>query len=518
MRKLRLLCLLLLGSPIWAQQPLPTYLPAGTPDVDGMHNLVLIYHGSKSRPRWDKPALLPYVAFVDEQGEPRDWLFDGFLFIEYTTDDGAYLESYLKSKRLPTIADWVWLADGWFRPESGLSGLEQAVAEAGQKLGVPDRKVQVVITMPAPFRVDRAFGPLPGATETLDFALPRDRQRALRWYVDRVRAAFGDHRYQHLTLAGFYWSPESIRSEDRPLVAWTSGYLKGLGLNHYWIPYLGATSIHDWRDLGFAGMMIQPNYFFPKQEPHVNRFQVTSKIARLAGAGLEVEFDGRVLTSDEFRARMLAYFDAGVFYGWMGHALLGYYEGGGAMAQLVKTPGRGRELYQKLYEFTKGTYQPSGLYDFTVSPLVTRDNRDNLALATRGARLEGAERRPEWGDDIGPEKIIDGDIDFYGGMSGYGAFGIPGNFIVELPRVAQVARTQTMFFDLDDRFYRYRVDTSVDKVRWVPAVDKAAGEWRGWQVDTFPPRQARYVRLTVLYDSFDTIAQIVEFEVYSNPL
>lgn len=517
MRPFFLLGLLLLSLPLWGQQQsLPTYLPPGTPQVDGMHHMVLIYHGQKVRPVWNKQALLPYVAYVNEQGEPQDWLFDGFLFLEFAANDGIYLHAYQKDKRLPTIADWTWLADAWFRPDSGLVGLEEAVAEVGEKLKAPNHKVPVVITLPLPLIQDKAFGPLPGQADTLDFSREENRQKALQWYIDRVTATFRERNYQHLTLAGFYWTPEAIPLQDRPLALWTSQYLAGLGLRHYWIPYHGGEGIPAWRELGFSGMMIQPNYFFDTPPPPLSRFQVTAKMARLVKSGVEIEFDARALTSDDFRKRFYAYLDAGVAYRWMDKALLGYYEGGGAVLQFAKDP-RGRELYQKLYEFIKGTYKPSGLYDFSPLALISRDNSKNLALASRGGKIEGASKRPEWGDEIGPEKIIDGDIDFYGGMSGFGAFMIPGGFILDLPKVERVARTQTMFFDLDDRFFRYRIETSVDKVHWDPAVDKDTGEWRGWQVDKFTPRQAKYIRFTCLHNSVNQICPVVEFEVYSDP-
>jgi hypothetical protein len=492
----------------------PSFLLPGTPEVDGIHNLVLIYHGQKSRPVWSREALLPYVAYVDEQGVPQDWLFDGFLFIEFATDDGVYIHHHLQDKRLPTIADWQWLAECWFRPEGGLIGLEQATAEAGGRLGQPDRVSPVVITLPLPLVADEAFGPLPEETQKLNFSRAEDRQRALQWYMGCVRDRFRRANYKHLKLAGFYWTAESIPAGDRELATWTSAHLKSLGLNHYWIPFYGAQGFTDWRSFGFAATMLQVNYFFRTPPPPATRFQTTAKKARLAGAGVEMEFDGRAAASDEFYQRALGYLDAGAFYGWMKEALLGWYEGGGAMLQFAQSSGRGRELYRKVYEFVQGTYEPSGQWDFSAMPVVMRDNSANLALGRRGARVIGAQKRPEWGDEIGPEKIIDGDIDGYGGMSGFGAFFIPGSCTIQLPEATTVARTQTMFFEYDGRFFRYQIETSLDNVNWQPAVDKSAGEWWGWQVDRFAPRPARYVRLTVLYNSANQIASVVEFEVY----
>lgn len=506
------LVLLLLTGATFAQPP--SYRAPGTPEVGGINDLVLIYHGGKNRVSWTKDALLPYVAYVDELGQPVDWLFDSFLFIEFATDDGTWLHARRPGGRLPNLDDWQWLAESWFREQTGLTGLEQAVAAVGAELGQPDHKVKVVITLPNPLREIRAFGPLPGENETLDFDRLADRQRAVQWYIGRVLEQWRARQFPHLELTGFYWTSESISGVDEALVRATSEYLRGQGLKHYWIPYYGAQGLRQWQGLGFAGVMLQPNYFFPPERLPLQRFQTAAKLARAAGSGIEIEFDGRALLDPEYRDRMVAYLDAGVAYGWMNGALLGYYEGGDGVAKLARDPGTGRELYRKLYQFVKGTYQSSGKFDFASLPLVVRDNSGDLALASKGAKVIGAPGRPEWGAGIGPEQLIDGNLDFYGGMDGFGAFYIPGGFIIELPQVATVARTQTMLFDLDLRFFRYRIDTSVDLNRWEPAVDKDTGQWRGWQVDRFAPRQAKYVRFTGLYNSANEICQVVEFEVY----
>jgi len=516
-RPLLIAALLLPLVSVLAQEPSkPAYMPPGTPEVGGIHHLVLIYHGTKRRVPWTKEALLPYVAYLDKKGQPQDWFFDSFLFIEFAADDGAYIHHYVKGKRLPTIDDWNWLADCWFRPTTGLIGLEQAVEEVAQKLRHPDKKVKVVITMPKPFREDAAFGPLPGTTEKLDLAKAENQQKVLQWYIQRVLKQWQERAYKHLELAGFYWTNESIAGEDTQLATWTSDYLHRLKLRHYWIPYFGARGIGKWREAGFDGVMLQPNYFFRKKPLALSRFQSAAKIARMFGTGIEIEFDRRSLTDEEFRDRMIAYLDAGVYYGWMKDALLGYYEGGGAIKLFYENPETGHDLYQKLYQWVKGAYRPSGKFDFTKLPLVSRDNSQNLALASKGAKVIGAAARPEWSDEIGPEKIIDGNIDYYGGMCGFGAFPIPGSFTIELPKVTVVARTQTMLYDLDGRFFRYRIDTSRDGQTWEPAVNKDTGEWVGWQVEKFIPRQAKYVRFTCLHSSANKICQVVEFEVYSD--
>ncbi len=490
------------------------YLRPGTPEVGGISDLCLIYHGTQGRVAWTKEALRPYVARVDEAGRPQEWLFDSFLFIEFATDNGVWLHAYRKDKGQVTAADWTWLADCWFREKTGLAGMEQAVAETGRILDEPDHTVNVVITMPKAMRQMPEFGPLAGQDEVLDFSKPEDQHRAMAWYIERVLRQWREHEYKHLKLAGFYWLAESIQPDDHALVKWAAEYLHERGQKLYWIPYYGANGVGDWRELGIDAVMLQPNYFFREEVP-LHRLLGAAKRADWAGTGIEIEFDGRALNSESFKQRFYAYLDAGVKYGWMKGALLGYYEGGSAIKLFAESPGVGRELYEAVCRFVKGTYEPSGTVDLADLNFVSRDNSKNLALAIKGAKIHGC-RRDEGEPQLAPEKIIDGDVSFYGGMDGFGYFAWPGSFTIELAEVATVARTQTMLHDLAQQAFQYRIETSVDNEKWEPAVDKSEGEWRGWQVDEFAPRKAKYVRFTGLHNSLNELFQVVEFEVYAS--
>jgi len=286
-----------------------SYLRPGTAEVGGISDLCLIYHGRQARVPWTKEALMPYVAHVDEQGTPQDWMFDSFLFIEFATDGGAMLHYYAKDKVQATAADWVWLADCWFREETGLIGLEQAVAAAGQALGDADHTVGVVITVPKPLAEIASFGPLAGETDTLDLSREESGQKVLAWYIERVLAQWGEHEYPHLRLLGFYWLAEGIGQGEHDLVKWTAEHVHERGYRLYWIPYFGAGGLQEWRNLGIDATMLQPNYFF-HENATLYRFLATTKRALKAGSGIEIEFDGRALTDDTFRDKFYAYLDA----------------------------------------------------------------------------------------------------------------------------------------------------------------------------------------------------------------
>jgi len=446
---------------------------------------------------------------VDEQGIPQDWFFDSFLFIEFATDKGTYIHFHPKDSPLPTIDDWVWLADGWFRPTTGLIGLEQAVAEVADKLGPADRKAKVVIGMPMPSTDDTAFGPLPGEQNKLDFSATDDRLRALQWYIQRVLEQWRDRNYQHLELVGFYWTNEYTPPADYELISCTSDYLHAMGYKLFQIPYSGDFSV--WRQIGFDAIMPHPVYYTRKADAHLVHLWWAARKAYTYNMGFELELDGRALTDETYMERMVAALDAGACYGWMKGALMSYYEGGGAVRQFAATPGIGRDLYRKLYEYVKGTYVPSGRYDFSDLPLIPSGN---LALASGGAKIHGCVR-PDDAPELAPEKIIDGEMT-YAGSSGYGYFRWPGSFIIELPRTATVARTQTLLHDSANQEFQYRIETSLDGQDWDLAVDKSEGKWRSWQVDAFAPRQAKYVRFVGLHNSLSGNVQVIEFEIYSD--
>lgn len=492
-------------------EPMP-YLAPGTPQVGGVRHLCLIYHGRAGRVQWTKEAIMPYVAYVDEEGKPSDWFFDSFLFIEFATDAGASLYSYREAKTQPAIADWQWLADCWFREDTGLIGLERAVAEAGRVLGQNDHMVNVAITLPMPLREIESFGPLPGEERTLHFGDEQDRQRALAWYIGSVLQRWEEAGYEHLRLVGFYWLAESIPGQDHAIVESTATHVHGKGYRLYWIPYFGATGVLAWRARGIDAAMLQPNHFFAEQA-NERRLLDAARRARAAGCGIEIEFDARALSSEDHQHRFWAYLDAGVKYGWMNRAILGYYEGGGAIKKFAETPGLGRELYDAVFRFAKGTYEVSGKVRLPPDNLIRHGNTGNIALASKGANIIGCVRREDQ-PELAPEKIIDGDMAFYGGMSGFRYFAWPGSFTIELAEASTVARAQTMLWDLDGRHFRYRIETSLDGEHWELAVDKSEGECVGWQIDEFSARRAKYVRLTGLYNSVNDLFQVVEFEVY----
>ena len=79
-----------------------------------------------------------------------------------------------------------------------------------------------------------------------------------------------------------------------------------------------------------------------------------------------------------------------------------------------------------------------------------------------------------------------------------------------------------LLWDLDSRYYRYKIEASSNNATWTTIVDRTAttNQCRSWQDIGFSPAiQARYLRLVGTYNSIagNTGFHVVEWEVYGAP-
>lgn len=134
----------------------------------------------------------------------------------------------------------------------------------------------------------------------------------------------------------------------------------------------------------------------------------------------------------------------------------------------------------------------------------------NLAAAKAGATVSGG---------IRPETLIDGLVTGHTGSTGFAYGTVPIDFLITLAKPWPLRQIRLLIWDGEAaRFYRYAIDTSADGVVWQPLVDRNTGEWRGWQVLTFPPRRVKVIRLRGLYNNSNTHFHAVELEAYSRPV
>ena len=291
--------LLCTGAALCAEAPAQQYR---TTDI---RDMALIYQGGSHRLDWTVEEFRPYVVHEYADGE-RDWLFDGFLFLEFKNGSGRnYTVGYekLNARR----GEWEWLLERIFEPGKSLSALDQCIGEEIALLGKPGFTHRIVLGLPEAIRGQKDWGELDG--RTMDFSDEKDQIAATRWYIDQLIERFRAAHYKHLELAGFYWVAEDT-NHCADLTIPLSDYIHSQGYLFYWIPYWQAKGAGEWQRLGFDIAYQQPNHFFNHSIPD-SRLDDACAFAREHGMAMEFEFDEKATLDreDTSHGRMKAYID-----------------------------------------------------------------------------------------------------------------------------------------------------------------------------------------------------------------
>ena len=344
---------------------------------------------------WDADRLAPHVSFIDAEGKEQ-WLFESFLFIEASDGKRHLTMSIAPSGHSARRESWEDQLSLWLGPEGGVANLEKACADAASRIGKPERKRQVIITIPDAIMFEhfankqsstKYWGEIDG--RELDFADVNDQLAALYWYIDQARAMFASLKCKYLELGGFY-----IVSEDLPvaygeteqesfnakykrwetIVPALSAYCHKKGEGLYWVPYHMAAGYRFWKKLGFDMAWMQPNYYWDLKSPGRHPFDKTLAAIKDYGMGMELEFEyslvsdvmkevkqgpdgaGKMIFGEEdvpalkeqFRDYMRKFKEAGLY----GKASIALYSGSNALTQLAtSTSPEDKELYLELCNF-----------------------------------------------------------------------------------------------------------------------------------------------------------------------
>ena len=319
----------------------------------GAKDVLLAYFCLEGKEPITKEIFLPHVAYMQD-GEIKDTLFDGFLFLPYV----AFLYKGYEKKPL-TKEKWQWYIDQQFIDGYNMDALNEAAKAVGEKLGIKDFKLSVYMSILYPVTSVNEFGIVDG--KNLDFSLLEDRKAGLKWFIDEQYARFNAKKYEYLDLKGYYWFTEEINYNDSQLLEllrYTTDYVREMGLITTWIPYFHASGYDDWRHLGFDMACYQPNYAFNQNVPDVRLFDAAST-AKLLGMCIELESGG---IQEWNILRMKKYYAAGAITGYMQNAAHMYYQGGVPgdyyTAYLSKDENL-HSMYEDTYKFIKGKFDPT---------------------------------------------------------------------------------------------------------------------------------------------------------------
>ncbi|WP_339208603.1 DUF4855 domain-containing protein [Paenibacillus sp. FSL K6-3182] len=334
----------------------------------GINNLMLFYNGHYKNDAgvWRKEQFIPYISYIDAEGKPLEWLFDGALFLaKWSHSSNGFEES---EEHPNDEKDWKWYLEKTFAESGELSALNEAMEEVAVKLADPEHKMKVVLMIPYPAPNQQNFGAISDDNNSLCFdhtivsavEATRNKQKALEWYIGQLLERWERADLPFLELKALYWMNEAVNTSvpyEEGLIGWTGDMVRAKGLKFFWIPYYRASLYWKWKELGFDAAAMQPNHFFTKTGE--SRVGIAANMAKQAGMGVEIEVDSRVFESDgDFRAKYENYLAGGARYGYSGEVFKGYYQDVKLLfdAAYAEEPEK-RDIYDLTYQFIKGRYK-----------------------------------------------------------------------------------------------------------------------------------------------------------------
>ncbi len=299
-----------------------------------IRDLALIYQGGAHRIDWTQEQFEPYVTHTFADGK-KEWLFDGFLFLEFSNGKGRNY-SYGYDKKYARKIEWEWLLNRLFERNKSLDALDKCIEQEKKEIGKPKFKHQIVLGLAIPMPKQTDWGVLDG--DSLNFNNQGDQVKAVKWYINQLMDRFKKANYKNLELSGFYWVDEDTAT-SKNLTTKVSPYIHSKKKQFVWIPYWKARGYDKWKELGFDIAYQQPNHFFSKTIPD-SRLDEACEGAKKLGMAMEFECDSRADfgLKDSYYDRMMAYINAFEQQGVYDTSAIAYYTGSKALIDLFNAP------------------------------------------------------------------------------------------------------------------------------------------------------------------------------------
>lgn len=317
--------------------------------------------------------LLPYVAYLNKNGEIAGRMFDGAIIspCESVYPSGGSL--YKTQNGVALMTDYKYYIDQTFTAGQDLSALNKAVKDVNQSLGT-DKKFGVFLAIPYPCISDKPFGDINGDgvedyCSTLD-----ERFDILKWYMDECAFAFASGGYDDLQFCGFYWLEDEVdhgySDHEEELIKKVGGYADKIGIDVIFSFGYLASGFDNCEALGIETAVMKAeminNGFAADMLPEYSRSVYNNRL------GVEIEIggaDGYLDGGSEYLALGRGY-ESYLFYG----KKYGYSAGLNIYEQGI-APGSIYEFCHADKSTPKGTYLRR-LYDLTYGYI--NDNYNNL--------------------------------------------------------------------------------------------------------------------------------------------
>lgn len=106
--------------------------------------------------------------------------------------------------------------------------------------------------------------------------------------------------------------------------------------------------------------------------------------------------------------------------------------------------------------------------------------------------------------------LLDGDVNNYDWDSGYTCHQLgSGAIIIQLGQPYYIGSMRLLLWDLDDRTYKFYIETSVNDDEWEMAVDRKSQEARSWQQMSFKPRPVVFIKIVGTVNTANEVGRII---------
>ena len=206
--------------------------------IAGCKDIVKLYNGY-----WPKDTsvgvltafeLLPYVAYINKNGEIAGKMFDSAIILPCKADYPSGGSLYKTQNGVACMSDFSAYLDQTFTAGQDLSALNKVVKEVNRSLET-DEKFGVFLGIPYPCISDKPFGDINGdGVEDYSITL-EDRVAILKWYIDECTFMFASGGYDGLRLCGFYWLEDEVdygySDHEEELIKKVGGYADKIGID-----------------------------------------------------------------------------------------------------------------------------------------------------------------------------------------------------------------------------------------------------------------------------------------------
>ena len=357
------LVLLMLAASLLCIESLAVPRVPTADDMGGYENVCLTYtyrRNGADNGRHYESDLLPYTAYLDKNGNIKDFFFDSYLFLPCMGNGPSGARMHLDENNPTKAIDWTDYVNDTFAKGANVDALESAFGKTKAALGDTKSKAGVFFTILYPGKKATNFGTLGG--KSLNFSKMEDRKYAIKWMIDEQISLFNKRGYKNLDLVGFYWLEEYIAAnDDKELLNYASDYLHSKGLKFIWIPWYKANGYDNWKNYGFDVACMQPNLMWLGFNDPM-RVKSSVQLSEKYGLSMEMECDGRVYT-DEYFARYLNYLDGGLNSSMMDSVKMYYQDGKTAVyyRACYSSDPQYRMVYDLTYTYAKKTLTQSDI-------------------------------------------------------------------------------------------------------------------------------------------------------------